>query len=126
MTSSRSAKSPPRLSLAPRVKVWLEIDGEYVFGHGICQILEAVAAAGSIKEAAAKLDKSYRYVWGRIKKAEKAMARELVTAHVGGSGVQRSELTPLATELCLKFNRLREKMIRQMAKDFEAAFPVAD
>ncbi len=41
--------------LLPRVKVWLEIDGEYVFGWGICEILEAVRQAGSIKNAAARL-----------------------------------------------------------------------
>lgn len=81
-----NSPSPPRQSLArdqQRVRL----------GHGICEILQAVAATGSIKEAAANLGKSYRYVWGRIKKAEKAIARELVTTHVGGSGVQRSELT---------------------------------
>ena len=126
MKSSRPVKSAPKFPLNPRVKVWLEINGEYVFGHGICEILQAVAATGSIKEAAANLGKSYRYVWGRIKKAEKAIARELVTTHVGGSGVQRSELTSLAKQLCQKFTRLRDKMKRQLAKDFSAAFPLAD
>ena len=44
----------------PRVKVWLEIDGKYVFGWGICEILQAVREPGSIKDAAAQLGKSYR------------------------------------------------------------------
>lgn len=106
----------------PRVKVWLEIDGEYVFGHGICQILEAVAASGSIKVAAQQLGKSYRYVWGRIKEAEGALDRELVAAQVGGSGQQRSELTPLARELCAKFSRLRQQMIVHLTDNFQAEF----
>jgi hypothetical protein len=41
--------------LRPRVKVWLETDGEYVFGYGLAQILEAVAATGDMKQAAARL-----------------------------------------------------------------------
>ena len=126
MARSKSKSAPRTAPLTPRVKVWLEIDGEYVFGHGICEILRAVETTGSIKEAAAQLEKSYRYVWGRIKKAEQALSRELVTAHVGGSSVQRSELTPLAKQLCQKFTRLRETMKRQLAKDFAAAFSLTD
>ena len=39
-----------RASLCPRVKVWLEIGGAYAFGLGICEILQAVDRAGSIKK----------------------------------------------------------------------------
>ena len=68
---ARSAGDPaaPR-ELSPRVKVWLEVDGQYVFGFGLSEILKAVGQAGSIKAGAESLGKSYRYVWGRIKKAE--------------------------------------------------------
>jgi hypothetical protein len=43
---------PSTLALEPRVKVWLETDGDYAFGLGICEILQAVDRAGSIKLAA--------------------------------------------------------------------------
>lgn len=48
------------------MKVWLERDGRYAFGLGMCEILRAVDRTGSIKRAAAELGKSYRHVWGRI------------------------------------------------------------
>ena len=62
----------------PRVKVWLEIDGKYVFGWGICEILQAVRESGSIKDAAAQLGKSDRYVWCRVKDAESSLGEPLV------------------------------------------------
>src|SRR5262245_35427932 len=65
-------------ALTPRVKVWLEAGGRYAFGFGISEILQAVGRAGSIKQAAADLGKSYRHVWGRIKAAEAALGRPLV------------------------------------------------
>src|SRR5260370_49291 len=82
--------------LVPRVKVWLETDGRYAFGFGLAEMLQAVDRAGSIKQAAIHLGKSYRYVWGRIKEAEKVLGQQLVETQVGGQGVQRSSLTPMA------------------------------
>src|SRR5438309_2220310 len=88
-----------KLHLVPRVKVWLEYRGHYAFGFGICEILKAVDRAGSIKQAAGDLGKSYRYVWGRIKEAEHALGQLLVQTQVGGQGSQRSALTEAARQL---------------------------
>src|SRR5439155_5623497 len=78
--------------LVPCLKVWLEVGGDYAFGLGIGEILQAVDRAGSIKQAAADLGKSYRHVWSRIKQAEQALGRQLVRTQVGGQGKQRSSL----------------------------------
>ena len=102
---ARSAGDPAaRRELSPRVKVWLEIDGQYVFGFGLSEIFKAVGHAGSIKAAADALGKSYRYVWGRIKKAEQTLGRSLVETRVGGTGTSRSSLTDLAS--CLPLGNL--------------------
>lgn len=115
-----SARPEPRL--APRVKIWLETAGRYAFGFGICQILQAVDRAGSIKQAAGDLGKSYRYVWGRIKEAERALGQRLVHTHVGGKGVQRSSLTPLARRLIDDFLALRRRMIEVLEQQFARRF----
>jgi molybdate transport repressor ModE-like protein len=107
-----------RARLAPRVKVWIEIDGEYVFGRGISDILKAVDQAGSIKQAATDLGKSYRYVWKRIKEAEEALGKALVETHVGGRDAHRSDLTPLARALVEEFDRLRAKMGDCLTNEF--------
>src|SRR5271168_3334685 len=104
-------KTPaPTHALRPRVKVWFEAEGGYSFGFGLIAILQAVARTGSIKQAASDLGQSYRHVWGRIKKAEQGIGTTLVVAHVGGQGLQRSELTDAARRLIDDFLVLRGRM----------------
>ena len=108
--------------LRPRVKVWLECGDDYVFGHGISEILQAVDAAGSIKGAAARVGKSYRHVWSRIKEAETAFGRPLIEAHVGGAGTRRSFLTDEARRLVAEFSALRESATEYVGREFERRF----
>ena len=117
---------PPRRRprpLSPRLKVWLETEGgAYAFGYGVSEILEAVDRAGSIKQAAADLGKSYRYVWGRVKGAERALGRRLVAAQVGGRGSQRSSLTPEARRMVAAFRKLRGALMALLPDEFLRCF----
>ena len=106
----------------PRVKVWLEIEGQYVFGFGISEILKAVEESGSIKAAAALLGKSYRHIWARIKKAEAALGEPLVNARVGGKGSSRSSLTELARRLVGDYDALRHRMFEVVDQEFSTRF----
>jgi molybdate transport system regulatory protein len=108
--------------MTPRVKVWLEIDGKYVFGYGLSEILKAIEATGSIKAGAESLEKSYRYVWGRIKKAERALGEPLVEARVGGKGTSRSSLTELASRLLDDYDALRRRMFQIVDEEFSSRF----
>jgi molybdate transport system regulatory protein len=109
-------------ALTPRVKVWLEADGRYAFGLGIGEILQAVDRAGSIKQAAADLGRSYRHVWGRIKQAEEVLGRSLVETQVGGQGSQRSSLTAEARRLTDAFLRFRRRAFRAVDRAFAECF----
>lgn len=114
MTLSASGPKPrksrskpfPRL-VRPRLKLWLEADGESVFCRGMADILRAVDRTHSIKAAAAEVGRSYRFIWARIKSAETALGAKLVAAQVGGKGAERSGLTPLAAALLREFDQLR-------------------
>jgi molybdate transport system regulatory protein len=110
----------PRLT--PRIKVWLEAEGRYVFGFGIAEILQAVDQAGSIKRAADDLGRSYRYVWGRIKDAEAGLGGRLVETKVGGQGVQRSSLTPESRRLVRTYLKVRDALLRAMDQEFRRRF----
>ena len=76
VTAKRAAQAATQIR--PRVQVWLEAGDDYLFGWGICEILLAVRETGAIKDAAAQLGKSYRYVWGRVKDAEATLIRRAV------------------------------------------------
>jgi molybdate transport system regulatory protein len=106
--------------LVPRVKVWLETDSSYAFGFGLAQMLQAIDRVGSIKYAARELGRSYRYVWGRIKAAERTLGIQLVEAHVGGAGVSRSSLTPAARRLTERFLAVRKRVMALVEREFAA------
>jgi molybdate transport system regulatory protein len=119
---SSTPRRPKRTAFSPRVKVWLEIEGRYAFGFGISEILQAVDRAGSIKQAAADMGKSYRYVWGRVKKAEQALDQRLVETQVGGRGAQRSTLTPEGQRLISAFLAFRSHMTEFARQEFVRHF----
>jgi molybdate transport system regulatory protein len=119
MSDSKKSRRP---RIEPRLKVWLELDGQYVFGHGLSEILQAVQAAGSMKQAAEQLGKSYRHVWARIKEAQTALGTPLVETRVGGSGSQRSVLTTDAEQLLAHFEALRSRLREVMEGEFASCF----
>jgi molybdate transport system regulatory protein len=104
------------------VKVWLEVGGQYGFGFGIAEILQAVDRVGSIKLAASRLNRSYRYVWNRIKKAEDALGLTLVETQVGGQGLQRSNLTDTARHLVVDFMAIRNRIMKVMTQESARRF----
>jgi len=123
MAGSRSVARGKRIE--PRVKVWLELDGRYVFGFGLSEILKAVEKSGSIKAAAESLGKSYRYVWGRVKKAERALGEPLVETRIGGKGTGRSSLTQRAKRLVADFDALRRRVFDVAEGEFSSRFRAA-
>ncbi|MEK7448821.1 MAG: LysR family transcriptional regulator [Planctomycetota bacterium] len=99
-------------NLKPRSKIWIERNGQYAFGGGLAEILAAIQKTGSIKEAARRLNESYRYVWGRIRKTEKILGIKLVETVVGGAGKQRTKLTQPSL-IILPFYQIFEKDIQK-------------
>jgi molybdate transport repressor ModE-like protein len=78
-------KNKRNLTLVPDYKLWLERDGEYIFGPGAYAILKSVYEEGTITQGAKKLQMSYRYAWGVIKKIEKKLGITLVETFKGGT-----------------------------------------
>lgn len=109
MTLRNNSPTHPA-TLKPRTKIWLEVDGQSIFCRGLRDMLLAVDETGSIKEGAARVGRSYRFVWARIKQAEAALGSTLVKTQVGGKGTQRSELTEVARNLISAFDELRERV----------------
>jgi len=127
MSHLETNRRKKQIPLVPRVKVWLEAEGNYALGFGLVEILQAVDQAGSIKQAAGELGKSYRYVWGRIKKAEEALGQQLVETHVGGKDAQRSFLASPARQLVDDFLAIRSRLMEVVERECRRRFswPIA-
>lgn len=108
--------------VTPRFKLWLELDGRRVFCSGVCQILQEIDQSGSIKEAAAAIGRSYRFVWGRLKDAETALGQPLVETRVGGELAHRSILSPAGRKLVDSYQQLRRKLFEVVDREFAQQF----
>ena len=109
-----------QITVTPRTKVWFEVEGNYVFGLGICCILEAIEKTGSIKAAAEEVGKSYRHVWARLKQAEQALGISLVETQVGGGDSRRSSLTDPAIQLVQRYREMREQVFSIVGEQFSS------
>lgn len=91
-----------------RSKIWLEIDGEPVFGQGRDELLRLIKISGSINAAAKSMGIPYRKAWTYIDAMEKRLGFPLVNRIKGGAGGGESTLTPQAETLLRKFDLLQQ------------------
>ena len=94
--------------LEVRSKIWLEIDGEPVFGQGRDILLRLIQKTGSINAAAKEMGVPYRKAWTYIDAMEKRLGFTLVNRQKGGVGGGESSLTPQAETLLEKYDLLQQ------------------
>jgi len=100
--------SDPASKLQVRSKIWLEIDGEPVFGQGREELLRLIQKGSSINAAAKAMGIPYRKAWTYIDAMEKRLGFPLVNRQKGGVGGGASSLTPQAAALLEKFKLLQQ------------------
>lgn len=107
--------------LKPKAKIWIELDGEVVFGGGRVALFEAIEKYGSIRQAAINLGMSYRAAWGKIKATEQRLGFELVEKHAGGSQ-SGAVLTPEARELLTLYRKFKDDSVKAVDNLFVTYF----
>ena len=104
--------------LQVRSKIWLEVDGEPVFGQGREKLLRLVQATGSINAAAKEMGIPYRKAWTYIDAMEKRLGFALVNRLKGGAGGGTSSLTAEALALLERFDLLQQGFNEQVNGKF--------
>jgi molybdate transport system regulatory protein len=105
-----------------RSKIWIEIDGEPVFGRGRRFLLEAIDAHGSINRAAQEVDISFRKAWSYIEAMENRMGTKLVIRRTGGKNGGGAKLTDEARDLLKKYEALETGIKEIVDKRFREIF----
>ena len=105
-----------------RYKLWIEKDGEKVFGDGPLDILHRVERTGSLRQAAAEINMSYSQAWNLMKDLEKRLGFNLLKRKVGGEKGGGSELTDKSRELMIKFEIFRESADRSLDSLYKKIF----
>lgn len=114
--------SGPASGLQVRSKIWLEVDGEPVFGQGREELLRLIRKTGSINAAAKAMEIPYRKAWTYIDAMEKRLGFPLVNRLKGGAGGGESSLTPQAMEMLDKFNTLQQGIQEIIDEKFKELF----
>ena len=93
-----------------KLKVWFEVDGDYIFGDGRAELLRLIGQFGSIRKAASALKMSYRHAWGQVRKLEERLGVKLVETRTGGKGGGEASLTDVANVFILEYGKFRDRL----------------
>ena len=118
----RPAPKDERLPLEPRIKLWVEKDGQLVLSDYRVQLLQYVAETGSLAEAAERLGLSYRRAWGKVREIERNLGLPLVQSEAGGVGGGSSRLTRHGERLVALYGRFRRAMETDLSREFQELF----
>lgn len=105
-----------------RSKIWIEVNGDTVFGSGRCFLLQSIAKNGSINRAAKDIHISYRKALSYIKAMEERLGMKLVERRTGGRNGGGSVLTEEAKEFLKKYEKLEEGINEMLDKKFLKIF----
>jgi len=105
-----------------RSKIWIEVNGDPVFGRGRRLLLEAIDSYGSISQAAKEIHISYRKAWTYIKNMEERLGIKLVERQTGGKNGGGAVLTPAARDFLNKYRSLEAGINEFVDKRFRTFF----
>jgi molybdate transport system regulatory protein len=94
-------------------------------GPGKADLLEAIAATGSISAAGRKLKMSYRRAWLLVEELNGSFQSALVAADKGGAHGGGARLTELGTQVLRHFRSMERKTQKAIAADLSALSSVA-
>ncbi len=110
--------------LVVRSKLWIEIEGEPIFGRGRKLLLKAIDRYGSINQAAKEIQISYKKAWSYINAMESRLGIKLVERYAGGKDGGGTVLTKEAREFLRKYENLENGINELVNKKFERIFNV--
>jgi formylmethanofuran dehydrogenase subunit E len=108
--------------LEVRSKIWIEVQGEPVFGRGRRFLLEAIDIHGSINRAAEEINISYRKAWSYINAMEERLGVKLIERQAGGRKGGGATLTADARTFLKKYEALERDIQEIVDNRFKIIF----
>ena len=93
---------------------------DIAIGPGKVDLLEAIAATGSITAAAKSLGMSYRRAWLLVDTMNRCFASSVVAAETGGTRGGGARLTPLGDDVVRRYRAAEAKAAKGAAADLAA------
>jgi molybdate transport system regulatory protein len=93
------------------------LDRDVAIGPGKADLLEGIAATGSIAAAGRRMGMSYKRAWLLVDTMNRCFRGALVEAAKGGRAGGGARLTPLGTEVLAAYRRMQARTARAIARD---------
>ncbi len=107
----RHARGPAKLRLM--------FGSEIAIGPGKADLLDAIAATGSISESARRMGMSYRRAWLLVDTMNRCFREPVVAAATGGSGGGGAALTPFGRRALAQFRAMQARVDRALKGDLD-------
>ncbi|HXU44060.1 MAG TPA: LysR family transcriptional regulator [Thermoanaerobaculia bacterium] len=107
---AKPLRRPTPPTLHPRLRI---LRGEEIaLGPGKADLLAALAEAGTLVEAARRLDMSYMRAWKLLQTMNASFREPLATAARGGAGHGRAELTETGRRVLALYREMEAACLR--------------
>jgi molybdate transport system regulatory protein len=103
-----------------RFRLRITRGGDIAVGPGKVDLLEAIAATGSITAAAKQLGMSYRRAWLLVDTMNRCFKRPVVDAEAGGQRGGGTALTPLGAQVVLRYRKSEALAAKAAAAEIAA------
>ncbi|MBX3453541.1 winged helix-turn-helix domain-containing protein [Ferrovibrio sp.] len=102
------------------LRLRVHLDAEAFLGPGKADLLEGIAATGSIAAGGRRLGMSYKRAWLLVETLNGYFAEPLVTAATGGKAGGGAQLTRLGQEVLARYRAMLAASEAACAKDIAA------
>ena len=105
---------------SPTLRFRLLLDAEHALGPGKADLLEAIAATGSIAAAGRTMDMSYKRAWQLADELNRSFAEPLIAASKGGENGGGAALTPAGKKGVSLYREIEAKAKRACSSELRA------
>lgn len=105
-----------------KLRVWIVFGTDIKFGDGRARLLELIGERGSLRQAAAELDMSYRNAWGYLQELEKAAGFKLIERAPDGGRRSGLRLTTNGREFLARYRTFQRALDGAATRHFARTF----
>jgi molybdate transport system regulatory protein len=87
--------------------------------HGKAELMELIRETGSIRQAAAKMDMSYRRAWLLVDELNRLFREPAIETKQGGKSGGGAALTDFGEELLKRFRAMEARTMKTLAADLD-------
>ena len=99
----------------PSLSLRINLDPDGRIGPGKIELLENIAAFGSISAAARRMDMSYKHAWDLVEELNRLFGKPVVAAQTGGKKGGGAQLTAVGLSVVARFRAI-ERAAAQAAE----------